>query len=429
MAGLVPRLPRLAWLVFGGDALSAVGSGLTLPFLLVYLHQIRGISYGLAGLAVSTLAFASISGNLLSGALADRFGARQALMGGLIISAAGSLAMAYAQSPRGAFAAAALIGFGAGIIWPSQDALLAQLVSADQRSAGFSVRHATMNVGLGLGALVAAAIIEVGHPGTFQAVYLLDALSFLLYAPLLLVIPARQGATHNRERRMTYRDILRDRTFLWLWALSALVITVSYGMCDAAFPAFATRPGGISPGSLGVAFAANTLTVVGAQLIVLRLLRGRRRSKAVALAACTWALTWAIVLAAGRLGSGPAAATGFAAAMVIFAFGECLLSPTLPAIVNDMAPPEAQGRYNGLGTLAWTTGFIAGPAISGSALSRGWATGLFMALIPVCGLAALAAVRLGHRLPATMDTMQAAEQDKPAAEPDEDQLEQVMGHG
>ena len=62
----------------------------------------------------------------------------------------------------------------------------------------------------------------------------------------------------------------------WLWVLSALVVTVGYGMDSAAFPAFATRPAGISPAGLGLAAAANTLTVVGAQLLVLRLLRGRR---------------------------------------------------------------------------------------------------------------------------------------------------------
>ena len=235
MAGLVPRL---AWLVLGGDALSAAGSGLTLPFLLVYLRQVRGISYGLAGLAVSTLALASIFGNLLGGALTNRFGARQALIGELVVSAAGPSAMAGAHSPWQAFTAAALIGFGAGIIWPCQDALLAQLLHADQRSAGFSVRHATMNAGLGLRALAAAAIIQVGHPGTFQAIYLLDALSFLLYAPLLLVIPARPGAAHagDPERRTTYREVLRNTNFLWLSALSALVVTVSYGMDSAAFP-------------------------------------------------------------------------------------------------------------------------------------------------------------------------------------------------
>lgn len=83
MTGLVPRLPRLAWLVFGGDALSAVGSGLTLPFLLVYLHQIKGTSYGLAGLVplenrirAVDLGFVTASGGsdvLVDEAAQDRF--------------------------------------------------------------------------------------------------------------------------------------------------------------------------------------------------------------------------------------------------------------------------------------------------------------------------------------------------------------------
>jgi MFS family permease len=67
------------------------------------------------------------------------------------------------------------------------------------------------------------------------------------------------------------------------------------------------------------------------------------------------------VIAAGRLGGSAAAEAAFVTAMVIFALGETLLSPTLPAIINDLAPPEAAGRYNGLGTLAFTTGFLLGP--------------------------------------------------------------------
>src|SRR6202011_3194111 len=69
---IIPRLPSAAWIVLGGDALSAVGSGLTLPFLLVYLHQVRGLGYGVAGLAVATVAFASLLGNPVGGVEGDR---------------------------------------------------------------------------------------------------------------------------------------------------------------------------------------------------------------------------------------------------------------------------------------------------------------------------------------------------------------------
>jgi len=141
-----------------------------------------------------------------------------------------------------------------------------------------------------------------------------------------------------------------------------------------------------------LAFAANTLTVVAAQLLILRRLAGHQRTTAVALAAA-WAASWAMMTAAGHLGGGAAAVTAFAAAMVIFALGECLLSPTLPAIINDLAPPGAAGRYTGLGALAVTTGFLAGPA-GGAALGAGFGTALFATLAAACAAAAAAARRM-----------------------------------
>jgi MFS family permease len=92
--------------------------------------------------------------------------------------------------------------------------------------------------------------------------------------------------------------------------------------------------------------------------------------------------------------------------MVIFAVAESLFSPTLPAVINDLAPPEAAGRYNGLGALAFTTGFLLGPAVGGAALGAGWGTGLFVVLIAGCSLACAAALRLGRQLPLRADQIE-----------------------
>jgi MFS family permease len=77
---LIPALPRPAWVVLGGDFISAVGSGLTLPCLFIYAHQVRHLPDGLAGLVVAMIALASLAGNPLGGAMADRWTPRRALM-------------------------------------------------------------------------------------------------------------------------------------------------------------------------------------------------------------------------------------------------------------------------------------------------------------------------------------------------------------
>jgi len=403
---LIPALPRATWVVLSGDFVSAVGSGLTLPCLFVYAHQVRHLGYEMAGLVVASIALASLAGNPLGGALAGRWSPRRAVMAGLVVAAGGSVALALARPAGALFAASCLLGLGVSVIWPAQDSLLATVAGPGGLSAVFSVRHASFNAGLGLGALVAAAVVSVAHPGTFTAVYLADACSFLAFIPVLarLRLP-EQDATEpipsepipSGPKPGSFRQVLRDKAFLRVWVLTAFIVTVTFGQFQSSFPGYATRPGGIGTHGLSLAFAADMLTVMVMQLFVLRWLAGHRRTTGVALAATAWAASWAVVIVGGHLGGGAAAETAFIAAMVIFAIGETLFSPTLPAVINDLAPPEAVGRYNGLGVLAFTTGFLLGP-VGGSALLGRRGTGLFTVLTLACLGAAVAALSLGRRL-------------------------------
>jgi MFS family permease len=406
---LIPALPRLAWVVLGGDFLSAIGSGLTLPWLFVYAHQARHLGYSTAGLVVAAVALASLAGNPLGGVLADRLTARRAVMAGLVVAAAGSVALALARSAPELLGAACLLGLGVSVTWPAQDALLASVAGPEGRSAVFSVRHASFNAGLGLGALVAASVVSVGHPGTFTAVYLADAASYLAFIPVLARLRLPRGPAGVPPGAApppgSFRQVLRDKAFRRVWVLLAVIVTLSFGQFQSSFPGYATRPGGIGAHGLGLAFAADTLTVVAVQLLVLRWLAGRRRTTGVALAATAWAACWAVVIIGGHLGGGPAAEAAFVVAMVVFALAETLFSPTLPAIINDLAPPEAAGRYNGLGVLAFTTGFLLGP-VGGTAALSAWGGVLFLLLIVACLGAAAAALRLGRRLAPDVNTIE-----------------------
>lgn len=409
---LLPRLPRDAWVVLGGDTLSAVGSGLTLPFFLVYLTRVRGIDVAVGGLALSTVALAGFAGNPFAGWLTDRVGAKRALEGGLVVAAAGAFLVTLVREPWHAFVAAAVVGCGAAVIWPAQDALLATVVAPAERSSAFAMRNATLNAGYGLGGLGASLIADLSSPASFVTLYVVDGLTFLAFVPILARLLPHAGGTASAagspaapERAATYRTVLRDRVFLRVWVLIALLVTIGFSQTHAGFPAYATSTGGISAAGLGVAFAANTFTVVAAQLVVLRLMEGRRRTTGIILACLCWGAAWAVTLASGTLGGGAVAVLAFSTAMVVFALGETLLAPSQAALVNDLAPDDLRGRYNGLYTLAWTTGFALGPVIAGVALEAGNGTALFGGLIAACGLAAVAAARLARHLPPTVNVV------------------------
>jgi MFS family permease len=420
--GLVPRLGRDAWVVLAADLLSAVGTGMTLPFLLVYLHTIRGLSLPTAGAAAASIAIASLAGNPLGGAGSDRIGPRATLAAGLVVAGAGALVLAGVHSPWQAFAGAAGAGLGVSVAWPAQDVLLSRLAS-QARATVFGVRYATMNLGLAVGALAAALIVAAASASSYVVLYWADGASYLLAIPFLAFLgpragrppepPAPEPSAHEppaSEPRAAggYRAVARDRPFRRLWLVTALLTTAGLGAYTAAFPVYATLVAGIRPAMLSLAYAANMITVVVVQLVVLRLLASRRRTSALAALGAIWGFTWGVVLLAGH--AGPAfAAPLLVLAAAVFGVGETVLSPTVPAIVNDIAPEQLRGRYNAGSTLAYTTGFLLGPAITGLTVGHGYATALLAGLIAACCLAAVLALRLARWLPASANRPGAAE--------------------
>jgi hypothetical protein len=61
LRGLDPRLPRDVQLLQLGGLANAFGNGVVLPFMLIYLHNVQGISLGVAGLILATNGFVSIA--------------------------------------------------------------------------------------------------------------------------------------------------------------------------------------------------------------------------------------------------------------------------------------------------------------------------------------------------------------------------------
>jgi MFS family permease len=405
---LVPKLPRSAWIVLGGDAVASLGLGLTSPFFIVYLHRVRGIDLTLAALALATIGIASIVGNLAGGSLADRFGPRRALIGGLACTTGGLVWLAFVTDAPAAFGAAACIGLGNSTAWPAFDSMLAHTVAVDQRSSAFGLRHATLNLGLGLGALVASAIVAAGSVRSFQVLYLAAAAAVAGFCALLggLTGVGERAASDERVEG-SYRIVLGDRVFLGVWVLAALFIAFGFSQYDAALPPYATSTGGVSAHALALVFAANALAVAVLQLVVLRVVAARRRTSALAAAGAAFAAAWCIAIVAARIGGGGEAVIVFAVSMVVLAVGETLVSPSLGPIVNDLAPDHLRGRYNGTFILGYTAGFIAGPALAGAGLRLGDGTAYFVFLAGGCAVASLLSLRLRRRLPPEVDNVRA----------------------
>jgi MFS family permease len=365
---LDPRLPRDVWLLQIGGVLNSFGNGIVLPFLVIYLHDVRGFGLGVSGLIVGVSSATLVAGGIAAGPLIDRVGPRLALGGGLVLQAIGFGLMPLVREPWQALVLLAIEGTGSAGFWPSQSTLISRLTPAGRRHAAFAQQRLTMNLGVGLGGIAGGLIAHVSDPATFTALFLLDAVTYLCYAVVLFFVhdPGVSGAEH--EGHVSYGAVLRHKTFLGLWILNFLFVAAGYSLTSL-FPQFASDHGQISERQIGIVFAFNTAVIVIAQLPLSRWLEGKRRMRALALMPLTWAAAWLIVDATGYWLVATAAFVGFAIAYGLFGVGECFHGPAHQALVADLAPEHLRGRYFAVNSLSWGLAGAVGPAVGGFILA------------------------------------------------------------
>ena len=394
LSSLNPRLPRAVQLLQMGGLMNAFGNGLVLPFLLIYLHNEQGIGLGIAGLILATNAGVSLIAGPIAGALVDRVGGKAMLTAALGFLTLGFAAYAFVESPWHGFVASAVTGVGNGAFWPAQSTLLTGLTSRAQRPATFAMQRVVMNLGIGLGGVTGGFVASE----SFRALFLLDALTFVGYAAVLTVFVHDPVRRETRAARSgSYRTVLRHGVFMALMVVNALYIGAGIAQLEI-LPAFAKNEAGVSEAAIGWLFFINTIVVVLLQLPATRLVEGRRRVPILALMGIVSAAAWLLVPASGLWLSGTWAFVLLAAAVAVFALGQCLHGAVQPALVVDLADPRLIGRYMAISALSWQVGFTIGPAAGGVLLAASPA-GLWLVMAAVLVLAGFATLALDRGLP------------------------------
>jgi MFS family permease len=318
-------------------------------------------------------------------------------MGSLIISALGIGSMGYIHNIPSALVVTTITALGGAAMWPSQSAIAAELTTPEQRPRYFGSQFAMMNLGMGLGGLVASLIVDTSHPQTFVNLYRGDGISFLGYLFIVMSIRGVGHRTHaerkiNSDRIDGWKSVLADKVFVKVWLISIGAVLCGYAQLEVGFTAFSSMIAKVQPSDIAWAFVANTLLIAVAQLWFVKKLANFDRTKSIAIAALLWAAAWVALAMAGIIRTQALAL--IIICQVVFGFGEMVWSPIMPSIVNQLAPEHLRGRYNAASTSTWTIGTIMGPVIAGVLLGAHlqwwWIGGLVTGLIIV----AIAALRL-----------------------------------
>ncbi len=368
-----------------GICLNAIGGGMTLSLLLVYLHDMRGFTNTFGGLLLSWGALVSIVASTPMGALVDRIGPKKVMIGGLLLNSAAAVSLAYVTTHLHALLALTAINIGGQAIWPSQSVVLTRVTPEEHRAKIFGLNFMLLNLGLGLGGLISTLIIQAGSLKSFQLMYFIDGATFLIYLAIILTLHGEgldKYVPHADEPQQgTFRDLLAIKPLILLGTGGIILFTFGYGVIQAGVPIFATQFLGLSPKWLGLIFGVNTLAIFTLQPLVMKILDRYSKYNALIAIGVIWSASWIFVGISPVL---PLIASGIALCIsqLIFAVGEMVQAPVIPTLANELAPEHIRGRANAFMSLQWSISGVAGPAITGLMLGADqptlWVVSMFI---------------------------------------------------
>lgn len=350
-------------------AVDSVGSGMYIPFSLVFFHHITGLSFAVVGAVLTTVGLIGMVALPLAGTAVDRYGARrvQFLLYG--VRGAGFALYPFAGSLP-AFAVVALgTAFGDRAFPAVQQAYLGEIAQGADRDRLQAAARALRNAGLGAGALLASVIVTVAGDRGFTAAAWLNAASFGVAALLMRGVRATrrpEAVPVGAPGPVGYRLVLADRAFLGLTAANFLT-ALGYSALAVLFPLFIAGTLHAPQSLTGAAFTVNTvLCAIGGVAVARKIRRrGARRTRSAALGAVLFAVAFAGlgVLGAVRPHAGWAVAGAVFGLVALYTVAEMVHNPSSGTLAVAAAPEAVRGRYMATYQLSWSLAATLAPSL------------------------------------------------------------------
>ncbi len=404
-----------------GNALTAFGIGFTVPFLYIYVAQVRGLGSMAATSAFVAFAVSALVALPFTGRVIDRRGPVPVVIGAAVAASVGALSLGLSTGIVPILLSALALGAGQAVMQPALATMIVWCSTPATRTRAFALQFFMQNLGLGIGGLIGGQIVDENRPGSFTLLFGIEAVMFLVLAGVILTVrmphaPSIKDALPKDPAQAGggWKRMLEHRAMVKLLVLGFVIFFACYGQFESGLAAFGTEAARISPSTLGFALAANTGAIVVAQFVVLKLVEKRRRSRVIALVGLIWTVAWLIAGFAG-LGHGSAvmAAAAFVTTYGLFGIGEAMLSPTLAPLVADLAPEGSVGQYNSAFALVKQMALALGPL--GVPLGAGLPM-LYIAVFVAVSLGiSWLGLRLGRQLSAAQDRPSLVKGGAPAA--------------
>lgn len=380
-----PTARALTWATLS----ASLSSGLFYSVSALFFTRSVGLTVTTVGMGLTVAGAVGVAGSYLAGLLADRFGAWRVLLSSSLGQGLALLAYVVAGTvPSFVLTACCAVGLRAMASTARQAVVARTFTGPDQVLVRARLR-AVGNVSIGAGTLLAACALVIGTATAYRSTMVVAALLVLASCAPLLPLTRRPGTaaaicpSSDRERAGIGRSPLRDRTYLTVTALNA-VMAMLHGLQQVGVPLWVVTHTRAPSVTVSALLALNTAMVA---LLQVWAARGASTvpaaGRAVVRAGALLASACALYAAAGH-GDALVASVLLVLGAGAHSLAEMWAEAGSWALAFELADHRNAGAYQGVSQAGSSLGLMLAPSVvTATAIDHG-----------ACGWAALGAAFL-----------------------------------
>ncbi len=386
LSKIAREFPRKFWIVVGVSFIDHIGGTMLFPFFSLYITQKFNVGMTQAGIVLGIFALSGLFGQMIGGALTDKFGRRNLIIFGLVFSALSTLTLGLVKEFSVLIPLAVVIGLLSDIAGPAHSAMIADILPEQKRQEGFGILRVVGNLAWIIGPTIGGFVAKK----SFFALFVTDAIISCLVAFLFfLFISETKPEVHEEHKQeslfktfLGYGKVVTNKSFM-AFLVALILMGLVYQQMYNSLSVYLRDVHNIDPSGYGFLLTASAVVVILFQFSVTRYIKNKAPF---------------IVMAAGTLFYMVGftmfgfvnAYWMFVAAIIVVTMGEMLVVPTSQVLVAGFAPEDMRGRYMGVFGMTWSIPGVVAPYLAGVILDNLNPNLLWYIGGVLCGVAALA---------------------------------------
>lgn len=347
----------------------SLGKGAWFTCWAIFFIRSVGLSAAEFGIGITVAGVIGVIAGAPFGYLADRLGARETLIGLVIVQGLAIFSYAFVHGFWSAMVVTCVVVGAERSASGIRIAVISGLTSDADRLHSISTARVLTQGGIVVGTVIGAVVLSLdSRPGYLALVFGYAAASLVFAVLLAWRVPHVASLGDRKVKRKALA--LRDRPFLLITLCNGL-LALNWGMLESGMPLWITTHTHAPAWIIGVIMGANAVAMV--------LFQNPVTKAGTTVADAGWLGLWSgIVLAAACAfftfsyrGAGTAVIVALLVAAAVHVIGELLFVGSGLGLSVGLTPPDAHGEYQGMFATGQAIAMIIAPGIM-TALLVGW---------------------------------------------------------